>query len=107
MESMRYLLLIAMGVILIAGIGITPTSAAETPVVSRGESFTLSATLLTNGTSGNPLSNQEVFFFDQTYNELMGIAVTDTEGQASIDYAFQSSHPLGLTIVNITFRGNA
>ncbi len=89
-------------------IGITtyPVSAEEYPVVSRGESFNISATLLTNGTSGVPLANQKVYFFDQTWNSLMASTETDSNGIASIDYSFPINHPLGNTIVNITFRGN-
>ena len=89
-------------------IGITtyPVSAEEYPVVSRGESFNISATLLTNGTSGVPLANQKVYFFDQTWNSLMASTETDSNGIASIDYSFPMNHPLGNTIVNITFRGN-
>ena len=89
-------------------IGITtyPVSAEEYPVVSRGESFNISATLLTNGTSGVPLANQKVYFFDQTWNSLIASTETDSNGIASIDYSFPMNHPLGNTIVNITFRGN-
>jgi hypothetical protein len=82
-------------------------AAEDNPIISRGESFTISATLLTNGTSGTPVANQIVYFYDQSWNNLMASTETDSSGVASIDYSFPLSHPLGNTLVNVTFRGNA
>jgi len=106
MKAIRCATIIAIGIFFIIGISAHPVSAEEMTVVSRGESFTLTATLLTNGTSGIPLSNQVVYFFDQSYDELMLSAITDGDGIASIVYSFDNNHPLGLTLVNITFTGN-
>ncbi len=106
MGSIRYIAIVILAVVLC--ISITPHSVAaeEFPVISRGESVNISATLLTNGSSGEILANQLVFFFDETTNNLMANTKTDSNGVASLDYSFPLNHPLGNTLVNITFRGN-
>ncbi len=106
MGSIRSISIVVLAVILCIGITTYPVSAEEYPVVSRGESFNISATLLTNDTSGNPIANQTVYFFDQTWNSLMASTKTDNNGIASIDFSFPINHPLGNTLINITFRGN-
>ncbi len=106
MKTIRCATILFIGLIFIVGISTHPVFAEETTVVSRGELFTLTATLFSNGTSGIPLPNQVVCFFDQSYNELMSQAITNGEGIASIDYSFDYDHPLGPTLVNITFTGN-
>ncbi|MCK5239390.1 MAG: hypothetical protein KAR33_07585, partial [Candidatus Thorarchaeota archaeon] len=88
MGSIRSVTIVVLAMLLCIGITTYPVSAEEYPVVSRGESFNISATLLTNGTSGVPLANQKVYFFDQTWNSLMASTETDSNGIASIDYSF-------------------
>jgi hypothetical protein len=104
--SIKYVSIAVLAAILCMSISIYPVSAEEYTVVSRGEPFNISATLLSNGTSGIPLPNQVVFFFDQTMNSLMASTKTDSNGIASLDFSFPISHPLGNTLVNITFMGN-
>ncbi|MFW9847775.1 MAG: hypothetical protein ACFFF4_01460 [Candidatus Thorarchaeota archaeon] len=106
MESIKTTTIVFLAVIFCIGITIHPVAAEEYPIVSRGESFNITATLLTNGTSGIPIPNQIVYFYDQTWNSLLVTTETDIYGKVSIDYSFPLSHPLGNTLLNITFRGN-
>ncbi|MDF1537365.1 MAG: hypothetical protein P1Q69_00455 [Candidatus Thorarchaeota archaeon] len=106
MKTIRCVTILTIGLIFLIGINAHPVFAEEMTVVSRGELFTLTATLFSNGTSGTLLPNQVVYFFDQSYDELMSSAITDGDGVASIDYSFDHSHPLGPTLINITFIGN-
>jgi len=75
-------------------------------VVIRGDTITIIATLLQNGSYGDPVPNQEVSFFDQTFNTYLGSDKTDTSGIASISWDIPSTHTLGLTTINTTFYGN-
>ena len=84
-----------------------PVSADNEIVVSRGENFTISIVLLQNGSYGDPVPNQPVEFFDQTYNTFIGSTFTDIYGEAHLEYAFLHSHPLGSTLINVTYRGNS
>ena len=85
----------------------TESVAAEGEIVIiRGDTITITATLLQNGTYGNPVPNQEVFFFDQTFNSYLGSDKTDTSGIASISWDIPLTHSLGLTTINATFYGN-
>ncbi|MFW9977569.1 MAG: hypothetical protein ACFFEJ_05725 [Candidatus Thorarchaeota archaeon] len=83
-----------------------PVGAAAEITVSRGESFQIAATLLANGTFGEPVQYQIIEFFDQTYDVFIGTAITNELGIASIEYEFPITHPLGYTLVNVTYRGN-
>ncbi len=84
----------------------TTVSAEGENVVSRGETITITAQLLQNGTYGDPVVNQRIEFFDQTHDSFLGSAMTDSNGLARIDWPLPSEHPLGLTMINATFRGN-
>ncbi len=75
-------------------------------MVIRGDTITITATLLQNGSYGDPVPNQEVSFFDQTFNTYLGSDKTDTSGIASISWDIPSTHTLGLTTINTTFYGN-
>ena len=75
-------------------------------MVIRGNPITITATLLQNGTYGDPVSNQEIFFFDQTFNIYLGSDKTDASGIASISWDIPLTHALGLTTINSTFYGN-
>ncbi|MHA1768462.1 MAG: hypothetical protein ACTSV3_01265 [Candidatus Thorarchaeota archaeon] len=81
-------------------------SAENEITVVRGETIEITITLLQNGTFGDPVSGQEVEFYDQTHNTLLGTNQTDAQGVALFTWAIPSSHPLGLTVINATFRGN-
>ncbi len=76
-------------------------------VVNRGETIQITATLLQNGTYGYPVSNQKIFFFDQTFNIQLGSDTTDMNGIASISWIIPLNHTLGLTTINATFFGNS
>lgn len=106
MRTVKFALILAIGLLVLIGMNSHPVSAEEVTVISRGELVTINATLLTNGTFGMPLINQVVYFFDQSYNELIASALTDEQGIASINHRFDESHPLGFTLLNITFVGN-
>jgi hypothetical protein len=84
----------------------TPASTEEVVQVCRGEEVTISVILLQNGTYGDPVVNQEVEFFDETNNLLLGITTTDSLGRGSIIWRIPLSHNLGSVTVNATFRGN-
>jgi hypothetical protein len=75
-------------------------------VVIRGDTIAITVTLLQNGTYGDPVPNQRIFFFDQTSNTHLGSDKTDTNGIAFISWAIPSNHALGLTTINTTFYGN-
>ena len=83
-----------------------PVSADNEIIVSRGENFTISIVLLQNGSYGDPVPNQPVEFFDQTYDTFLGSTFTDIKGEAHLEYVFLLSHPLGSTLINVTYRGN-
>jgi len=90
--------------IIASGTGIA--SAEEELVVVRGENVTVSVIILQNGTYGNPVPEQKIEFYDQTNNLFLGIDITDSNGQASINWNIPIDYPLGPTTVNATFRGN-
>ena len=84
-----------------------PTVSAEgETVVSRGETITITAQLLQNGTYGDPVVHQRIEFFDQTHDSFLGSDMTDSNGFAHIDWFLPSGHPLGFMMINATFRGN-
>ncbi len=85
---------------------ILKVSADDEVTVCRNEEITISAALLQNLTYGNPVPNQELEFFDQTADQFIGSSLTDINGVASIDWMIPSSHLLGSTLINVTFRGN-
>jgi len=84
-----------------------PTVSAEgEAVVSRGETITITAQLLQNGTYGDPVAHQRIEFFDQTHDSFLGSDMTDSNGFAHIDWLLPFGHPLGFMMINATFRGN-
>ena len=84
-----------------------PTVSAEgETVVSRGETITITAQLLQNGTYGDPVVHQRIEFFDQTHDSFLGSDMTDSSAFAHIDWSLPSGHPLGFMMINATFRGN-
>jgi hypothetical protein len=82
-------------------------SAEEIPVVVRGDSVPITARLLQNGTFGNPVANQRLLFYDQTLDVFIESAFTDTNGYATVSWNVSINHPLGPSILNVTFEGNA
>jgi hypothetical protein len=82
-------------------------SAEETPIVARGELVPITARLLQNGTFGDPVINQYLLFYDQTLDTFIGSAVTDSNGYAIVLWNVSIDHPLGLSLLNVTFEGNA
>ncbi|MFW9806976.1 MAG: hypothetical protein ACFFFK_09640 [Candidatus Thorarchaeota archaeon] len=75
-------------------------------LVIRGDTITISAILLQNGSYGTPVANQMIFFFDQTQNIELGSDTTDANGIASISWIVPIDYPLGPTTINSTFYGN-
>lgn len=100
------LLLVAILLFLVIASGISTANADEEYVAVRGETITISVMLLQNGTYGNPVPDQEIEFYDQTNNLLLGTATTNITGIASIDWNIPVDYILGPTIINATFRGN-
>jgi hypothetical protein len=80
--------------------------AEEEIQVVRGNTITIRVTILQNGSYGDPVQNQQVHFFDQTFNSLLGSSTSNQNGIASIDWELPLDHPLGLTVLNATFKGN-
>ena len=100
-------LLIALAAISLLFVYSMPTVSAEGEiVVSRGDTITITAQLLQNGTYGDPVVNQRIEFFDQTHDSFLGVDMTDSNGFAHIDWLLPSGHPLGFMMINATFRGN-
>ncbi|MFW9973662.1 MAG: hypothetical protein ACFFDQ_00125 [Candidatus Thorarchaeota archaeon] len=75
-------------------------------MVTRGNTITITVTLLQNGSYGIPLPDQRIFFFDQTYDTYIGFDKTDRNGIASIEWNIPLDHALGSTTINATFYGN-
>jgi hypothetical protein len=100
------LLLVTTLVFLVVASGIGTASADEEHVAVRGESIIISVILLQNATYGDPVSEQNIEFFDQTNNLLLGTDITNATGLASIDWNIPIDHLLGPTVINATFRGN-
>lgn len=87
-------------------VGANTVSAEDEVTVIRGDTITITVTLLQNGTYGYPVPDQLIFFFDQTLNANLGSNRTDANGITSIAWAIPSDYPLGQTIINATFYGN-
>ena len=102
----RVLFLFTTLALLLISLNVGIASADEDLVAIRGESVTISIVLLQNGTYGNPIPEQEIKFFDQTNNQILGTDITDSSGWASIIWDIPSFHSLGPTIINATFSGN-
>lgn len=100
------LLLVTTLVLLIIASGIGTASAEDELVAIRGENIIISVTLLQNGTYGNPVPEQQIEFYDQTNNLLLGNNITDLNGLASINWNIPIDYSLGPIIVNATFCGN-
>ena len=100
------LLIVLAAISLLFVCSITTASAEGENVVSRGETITITAQLLQNGTYGDPVVNQRIEFFDQTHDSFLGSDMTDSNGFANIDWPLPSGYPLGFMMINATFRGN-
>jgi len=100
------LLIVLAAIFLLFVCGMPTVSAEGETVVSRGETITITAQLLQNGTYGDPVVHQRIEFFDQTYDSFLGSDMTDSNGFAHIDWPLPSEHPLGFMMINATFRGN-
>jgi len=102
-----FLLGITLGVLVFVFIlGMNTASAEGGDVACRGDDVTITATLLQNGTYGDPVPNQRVHFFDQTHNLFLGSSLTNSDGQAAIEWLISANQPLGVTTINATFLGN-
>ncbi len=99
------ILTIAISVIMILDNGAVFVNAEETPIC-RGDTITITAVLLQNITYGDPISNQRIEFYDETNDIFLGMALTDENGVASIQWDIPLTQPLGETLINSTFRGN-
>ncbi|MBD3159674.1 MAG: hypothetical protein GF309_12865 [Candidatus Lokiarchaeota archaeon] len=102
----RFVMIVAVLLFIFLSCNSVPVEGSETPAYARGEKITIECYLLQNGTYGDPVSNQEVEFFDQTYDTYIGSSITDENGFASVEWQIPIIHPLGETTLNITFRGN-
>ena len=105
-NTTRVLILFSILVLLLISSNVRVASADEDIVAIRGESVTITILLLQNGTYGTPIPTQEIEFFDQTNNQLLGTDVTDSNGLASIIWDIPSDYSLGPTIINATFSGD-
>lgn len=90
----------------LAAFSTEPVSADGEITVIRGDTITITVTLSQNGTYGNPVPDQRIFFFDQTSNTYLGSDKTDTSGIAFISWNIPLNHALGSTTINATFYGN-
>jgi hypothetical protein len=92
--------------VLVSSLTADVASAEETFVVVRGELVPITARLLQNGTFGDPVINQRLLFYEQTQDIFIGTALTDTNGYATVSWNVSINHPLGLSMLNVTFEGN-
>ncbi|MFW9786671.1 MAG: hypothetical protein ACFFE2_05875 [Candidatus Thorarchaeota archaeon] len=83
-----------------------PISAEGEIVVVRGNTILITVTLLQNGSFGEPVPDQWIHFFDQSYNSFLGSEKTDANGIASLSWGIPIDHALGMTTINATFLGN-
>jgi len=105
-NSAAPLLIVLAAIFLLFACSMSSVSAEGETVVSRGETITITAQLLQNGTYGDPVVHQMIEFFDQTHDWFLGSDMTDSNGFAHIDWLLPSGHPLGFMMINATFRGN-
>ncbi len=105
-RGIRYITFVSLCILITLSSTPSHAAAVSPTTVSRGESFELSAILLTNITYGPPIPSQILEFYDQTNNQFLGMSITNQEGIATLQYTFPMSHPLGYTLLNATFRGN-
>lgn len=101
-----FVTILAIVTVLSLGTFVNQVSADEEISICRGEVLTVSAQLLQNGSFGDPVSFQDVEFFDETCNLFLSLVKTDENGYAQLDWPVPMDHPLGLTYINVTFRGN-
>ncbi len=102
----KCLLFIIIGLTFFLALLPSHVAATDTITISRGEPFQISATVLTNGTFGEPILQQLVEFYDERFNQFIGASVTNEQGIATLEYEFPISYPKGYTLINATFRGN-
>ncbi|MFW9886716.1 MAG: hypothetical protein ACFFER_00940 [Candidatus Thorarchaeota archaeon] len=100
------IVIILAALILVSGLTADVASAEETPIVVRGNLVPIIARLLQNGTFGDPVVNQCLFFYDQTQDVFIGSALTDINGYATVSWNISINHPLGSSLLNVTFEGN-
>jgi hypothetical protein len=103
-KNILIILLLALTICILAGE--TVQVSAESPKVCRGDHLLVSAQLLQNGSYGDPVQNQEIEFYDETTDAIIGTALTGLDGIASIDWVVPQLHPVGPAVINATFRGN-
>ena len=101
------ILLSIISLVLLTNVNAPFVSAEDETYITRGSRITISITLLQNGTYGDPVVDQTVEFYDQSYNILLGTNHTNMLGLASFQWTIPPLHPLGPTIINATYRGNA
>jgi hypothetical protein len=102
----HWVLIIFIVLVILASFSVEQISADAETTVIRGNTITITATLLQNGSYGNPVPDQTVYFYDETYNIQIGSDMTDINGIASISWEIPLDHALGSTTINTTFYGN-
>ncbi|MHA1581852.1 MAG: hypothetical protein ACTSYM_05065 [Candidatus Baldrarchaeia archaeon] len=76
----------------------------EITTAYRGQTIILSAVL--EDDLGNPISNETLYFYDETNDVYLGNAVTDENGNAEILWSIPKNYTLGPITLNATFQGN-
>jgi len=74
-------------------------------LASRGEVIRIYAKLKWDNST--PISNQQISFYDQTDNLLIGSSYTDNQGIAFVDYLLNDSTSLGNHIINVSYKGSS
>jgi hypothetical protein len=105
-KFMGRILVLLFALIVIALSSCNDVSCESESFVYREENLTITAQLLQNGSFGDSVSYQNVEFFDETCNLYLGSVQTDWNGYASLEWMVPWNHPLGITIFNVTYRGN-
>ena len=71
---------------------------------NRGETITLSAKLIYD--NGSAIVGENVTFYDETTDEMLGSDLTDNNGIASISWLIPDDYPLGQHSLNVTYKGS-
>jgi transglutaminase-like putative cysteine protease len=80
------------------------TVQVPTPIVTRGIPFQVGATLFKDGA---PEVGEQISFFDDTENWLLGSNVTAANGQTSVSFTYNNSAICGVHLLRATFRAKS
>jgi hypothetical protein len=80
-----------------------PPSCADS-IALRGTQHSMIVKLETE--LGSPVENATIYFYHEEQNVLLGVSLTNQTGHAVLTWQIPSTHELGPTSLNATFRGD-